>query len=78
MKLLRIFFMFGVLGTTSATAAAAAFSNVRDDSCTEPNGSRVLKLSITIDAPVGGRTLRSAQTVQKMISFRLKAHHWKV
>lgn len=52
MKLLRIFFIFSVLGTASAGAARTEFSNVRDDSYTEPNGSRVLKLSIAIDAPV--------------------------
>ena len=53
MKLLRIFFMLCVLGTVYPHAIAAGFPNVRDDSYTEPNGSRVLKLSITIDAPVG-------------------------
>ena len=53
MKLLRILSMLCVLGNISASAATKEFSNVRDDSYTEPNGSRVLKLSITIDAPVG-------------------------
>jgi uncharacterized protein YndB with AHSA1/START domain len=52
MKLLRIFFMLCMLGTVYPRAIAAGFPNVRDDSYTEPNGSRVLKLSITIDAPV--------------------------
>jgi hypothetical protein len=51
MKFLRIFFLFGVLGTASAGAATTEFPNVRDDSYTEPNGSRVLKLSISVDAP---------------------------
>jgi uncharacterized protein YndB with AHSA1/START domain len=51
MKLLRILFISSVLGTASAGAATTEFSNVRDDSYSEPNGSRVLKLSITIDAP---------------------------
>jgi uncharacterized protein YndB with AHSA1/START domain len=53
MKLLQVFFMFGTLACVSASATAADFPNVRDDSYSEPNGSRVLKLSITIDAPVG-------------------------
>jgi hypothetical protein len=52
MKLLRILSMFCVLGTVPAAATTADFPNVRDDSFTEPNGSRVLKLSITINAPV--------------------------
>jgi len=52
MKLPRIFFMFCMLGTASASAATTEFPNVHDDSYTEPNGSRVLKLSITIDVPV--------------------------
>ena len=52
MKFLRIFFMFGMLGTASAGTATTEFPNVRDDSYTEPNGSRVLKLNITVDAPV--------------------------
>jgi uncharacterized protein YndB with AHSA1/START domain len=52
MKLLRIFLSLCMLGTVYPHAVAAGFPNVRDDSYTEPNGSRVLKLSITIDAPV--------------------------
>jgi uncharacterized protein YndB with AHSA1/START domain len=52
MKLLRILFISSVLGTASTGAATTEFSNVRDDSYSEPNGSRVLKLSITIDVPV--------------------------
>jgi hypothetical protein len=52
MKLLRVFAMFCMLGTAYSGVAAAEFPNVRDDSYSEPNGSRVLKLSITIDAPV--------------------------
>ena len=52
MKLLRISFMFCMLGTVCPGAIASGFPNVRDDSYIEPNGSRVLKLSITIDAPV--------------------------
>jgi hypothetical protein len=52
MRLLRILFMLCMLGTVSPGAIAAGFPNVRDDSYTEPNGSRVLKLSIAIDAPV--------------------------
>lgn len=53
MKLLRIFFMMCLLGTVCPRVIAAGFPNVRDDSYTEPSGSRVLKLSITIDAPPG-------------------------
>ena len=34
------------------TVMAEDFPNVRDDSYTEPNGNRVLKLSILVDAPV--------------------------
>jgi uncharacterized protein YndB with AHSA1/START domain len=41
-----------MLETAHAGAPAADFPAVRDNSYTEPNGSRVLKLSITIDAPV--------------------------
>jgi uncharacterized protein YndB with AHSA1/START domain len=52
MKLLRILSLFCMLGTVSAGAATTEFPNVRDGSFTEPNGNRVLKLSITIDAPV--------------------------
>jgi uncharacterized protein YndB with AHSA1/START domain len=52
MKLLRILFVFCALGTVYPRAMSADFPNVRDDSYIEPNGSRVLKLSITIDAPV--------------------------
>src|ERR1700735_491405 len=52
MKLLRILFMFCLFGAFCPRAIAAEFPNVRDDSYTEPNGSRVLKLSIVIDAPV--------------------------
>lgn len=52
MNTLRILFIFSVLGVASAGAATTEFPNVRDDSYTEPNGSRVLKLSITIDTPV--------------------------
>jgi uncharacterized protein YndB with AHSA1/START domain len=54
MNILRVLIIFGVLGVASAAAAAATteFPNVRDDSYTEPNGSRVLKLSIIIDTPV--------------------------
>jgi uncharacterized protein YndB with AHSA1/START domain len=51
MKLLRILFMMSLLGTVCPRVIAAGFPNVRDDSYVEPNGSRVLKLSITIDAP---------------------------
>jgi uncharacterized protein YndB with AHSA1/START domain len=53
MKLLQIFVIFCVLSAVCAHTIAADFPNVRDESYTEPNGSRVLKLSITIDAPVG-------------------------
>jgi uncharacterized protein YndB with AHSA1/START domain len=53
MKLLPILVIFCVLGAICPHAIAADFPNVRDDSYTEPNGSRVLKLSIIIDAPVG-------------------------
>ena len=53
MKLLQFLFLFCMLGTVSPRASAADFPNVRDDSYVEPNGNRVLKLSITIDAPVG-------------------------
>jgi uncharacterized protein YndB with AHSA1/START domain len=52
MKLLRILFMLCMFGAVYPRAIAAEFPNVRDDSYTEPNGSRVLKLSIVIDAPV--------------------------
>jgi hypothetical protein len=41
--------IFGVLGQR---APAADFPNVRDESYTEANGSRALKLSIDIDSPV--------------------------
>ena len=52
MNLLRLVFIFCMLGAVYPRAVAADFPNVRDDSYTEPNGSRVLKLSVTIDAPV--------------------------
>lgn len=53
MKLVQHVVIFGFLATACAGSAGAAdFPNVRDDSYTEPNGSRVLRLSITIDAPV--------------------------
>jgi len=50
--LLLIFFILCLLGSVCPGAIAAGFPDVRDDSYTEPAGSRVLKLSITIDAPV--------------------------
>jgi hypothetical protein len=53
MKALRIFFFFSMLAAAHARAVPAGFPDVRDDSYTEPNGSRVLKLSIAINAPVG-------------------------
>jgi uncharacterized protein YndB with AHSA1/START domain len=53
MKLLPVLVISCVLSATCPHAVAADFPNVRDDSYTEPNGSRVLKLSIIIDAPVG-------------------------
>lgn len=52
MKLLRSFFFLCMLGTVCPQAIAAGFPDVRDDSYNEPNGSRVLKLSINIDATV--------------------------
>jgi uncharacterized protein YndB with AHSA1/START domain len=51
-KFLRILALLCMLGAVHSRAMAAEFPNVRDDSYTEPNGSRVLKLSISIDAPV--------------------------
>ena len=54
MKLLRILFVFCGLGTMYPRAIIAAdFPNVHDDSYIEPNGNRVLKLRITIEAPAG-------------------------
>jgi uncharacterized protein YndB with AHSA1/START domain len=54
MKVLQQAVIFAILGAACAGSACAAdFPNVRDDSYPEPNGSRVLKLSIAIDAPVG-------------------------
>lgn len=52
MNLFRLVFMFCMLGAAYPRALAADFPDVRDDSYTEPNGSRVLKVSIMIDAPV--------------------------
>jgi uncharacterized protein YndB with AHSA1/START domain len=52
LKFLHILCVFCMLGTVYPRAFAADFPNVRDDSYVEPNGNRVLKLSITIDAPV--------------------------
>jgi uncharacterized protein YndB with AHSA1/START domain len=53
MKVLRILCVFCMFGSVHPRAIIAAdFPNVHDDSYIEPNGSRVLKLSITIDAPV--------------------------
>ena len=51
MKFLHILCVFCMLGAVYSRAIAADFPNVRDDSYVEPNGNRVLKLSITIDAP---------------------------
>lgn len=51
MKLLVIA-IASVLGLVARTSLAADFPNVRDDSFTEANGSRVLKLSIDVDASV--------------------------
>jgi uncharacterized protein YndB with AHSA1/START domain len=50
-KLLRIFLPLCMLATAQPRANAAEFPNVRDDSYTETNGSRVIKLSVIIDAP---------------------------
>lgn len=52
MKLLAAIVVSGVLSVFILCASAADFPNVRDGSFTEPNGSRALKLSIDIDAPV--------------------------
>jgi len=53
MKLFALIVVSAGLGVLSERAPAADFPNVRDESYTEPNGSRALKLSIDIDAPVG-------------------------
>jgi uncharacterized protein YndB with AHSA1/START domain len=70
MKLLRILFVFCTLGTVYSRAMSADFPNVRDDSYVEPNGSRVLKLSITIDA--------SVSTIWKLLSSSEGWQSWAV
>lgn len=52
MKHLQALFLLMLVPAGHAVAGAADFPNVRDDSYAEPNGNRVLKLSIIIDAPV--------------------------
>jgi hypothetical protein len=52
MKLFALIIVSAVLGVLALRAPAADFPNVRDESYTESNGSRALKLSIDIDAPV--------------------------
>jgi uncharacterized protein YndB with AHSA1/START domain len=52
MKLFALIVVLAVLGVLAQRAPAADFPNVRDESYTESNGSRALKLSIDIDAPV--------------------------
>jgi uncharacterized protein YndB with AHSA1/START domain len=51
MKPLFLTIISGMLSVVAGTSLAADFANVRDESFTEPNGSRVLKLSIEVDAP---------------------------
>lgn len=51
MKTPALIVICGILGVLARTSWAADFRNVRDESFTEANGSRVLKLSIDIDAP---------------------------
>ena len=70
MKMLRVLFVVCTLVTVYPRAMAADFPNVRDDSYVEPNGSRVLKLSITIDAPVS--------TVWKLLSSSEGWQSWAV
>ncbi|HTB90409.1 MAG TPA: SRPBCC family protein [Steroidobacteraceae bacterium] len=70
MKLLRVLFVFCALVAVYPHAMAADFPNVRDDSYVEPNGSRVLKLSITIDAPVS--------TIWKLLSSSEGWQSWAV
>jgi uncharacterized protein YndB with AHSA1/START domain len=70
MKLLRVLFVFCALVAAYPHAMAADFPNVRDDSYVEPNGSRVLKLSITIDAPVS--------TIWKLLSSSEGWQSWAV
>jgi uncharacterized protein YndB with AHSA1/START domain len=70
MKLLRILFVLSMLGTACSRAIAADFPNVHDDSYIEPNGNRVLKLSITIDAPVS--------TIWKLLSSSEGWQSWAV
>jgi uncharacterized protein YndB with AHSA1/START domain len=69
MKLLPILFVV-LLGTACSGAIAADFPNVHNYSYTEPNGNRVLKLSITIDAPV--------RTVWKLLSSSDGWQSWAV
>lgn len=52
MKHRRALFMLMLAAAGYQCARAADFPNVRDDSYSEPNGNRVLKLTINIDAPV--------------------------
>ena len=70
MKMLRVLFVVCTLVSVYPRAMAADFPNVRDDSYVEPNGSRVLKLSITIDAPVS--------TVWKLLSSSEGWQSWAV
>jgi uncharacterized protein YndB with AHSA1/START domain len=44
--------IYCVFAVFAKNALAAGFPDVRDESFTEPNGSRALKLSIDIDAPL--------------------------
>ena len=53
MKRLGLLVVLGLAAFFVKSAPAAHFPNVRDESFTERNGSRALKLSIDIDAPVG-------------------------
>jgi hypothetical protein len=67
MKPVQHLVLLGFLATACASSAGAAdFPNVRDDSYTETNGGRVLKLSIVIDAPVS-----------KIWSLLISAEGWK-
>jgi hypothetical protein len=67
MKPVQHIVLLGFLATAGASSAGAAdFPNVRDDSYTETNGGRVLKLSIMIDAPVS-----------KIWNLLISAEGWK-
>jgi polyketide cyclase/dehydrase/lipid transport protein len=70
MKTLAMTVICGILSMVARASIAAEFPDVRDESFTEANGSRVLKLSIAVEA--------SAATIWQLLSSADGWRSWAV